>query len=218
MTTQDPLADMRKSYEGQPLSKADMASDPVAQFRQWFADATESNESEANVMTLATCGKNLQPNARTVLLKGIEKDGFIFFSNYNSRKANELTENPLAALLFYWDTLSRQIRIEGKVSKLDDASSEQYFQSRPVGSQIGAWASPQSQVIADRKQLESKVDQVAKQYAGTNKLPKPPFWGGYVLIPHYFEFWQGQANRLHDRIAYSRGPNDSRWTKSRLAP
>ncbi len=211
------IAELREEYQKHSLEIDQVADDPVRQFERWFHEALDHNIPEPNVMTLATSTIDGKPSARIVLLKGIEKDSFLFYSNYNSRKGKELALNPYAALVFCWIELERQVRIEGKVKKLPEEVSENYFQSRPRGSQIGAWASPQSRVITDRSMLEDKVSELEKEFANVEKLPLPQFWGGYKLIPSAVEFWQGRTNRLHDRLKYTRS-NGKKWKIERLAP
>jgi len=211
------IADLRKEYEGPTLELSDVSGDPIKQFETWFREAQNNDIQEPNVMTLATSTNEGKPSARIVLLKGVEENGFLFFTNYGSRKGTELAENPNAALVFCWLEMARQIRIEGFVQKISAEDSKSYFQSRPKGSQIGAWASPQSTIINDREILENKADELAKEFADAEKLPLPEFWGGYLLIPTMIEFWQGRINRLHDRIIYTK-QNDGTWTIERLAP
>jgi pyridoxamine 5'-phosphate oxidase len=190
--------------------------DPILQFRNWLKQATEAGIPEPTAMTLATTGAAGQPSARIVLLKDASEDGFVFYTNYESRKGQELAANPRAALVFYWPQLERQVRITGEVVKTSRSESEAYFHTRPRGSQLAAWASGQSSVIPDRDVLEARVKVLEAKYAGT-KVPLPPNWGGYRLRPESIEFWQGRPNRLHDRLRYSRGP-DGGWTIERLAP
>lgn len=210
------LADLRKNYALQSLAETDVQSDPIAQFSVWFQNAVDSQVLEPNAMALATATADGLPSIRTVLLKGFDSQGFTFYTNYESRKGNELLENPQAALLFTWLELERQIRIEGTVEKVSEDTSLQYFQSRPKGSQIGAWASPQSHVISDRSVLELREQTLQAQYADVEKLPLPPFWGGYNLRPNRIEFWQGRSSRLHDRICYTL--ENGAWKIVRLAP
>lgn len=210
------LSTLRKNYALEALSEIDVHHDPLAQFDHWFREAMEAQLPEPNAMTLATADAEGRPSARIVLLKGIDHQGFVFFTNYESRKGRELAENPQAALLFNWLELERQIRIEGRVERIDAQASEAYFQSRPKGSQIGAWTSPQSQVIPGREVLLDKQKDLETQYAAAEVLPLPPFWGGYRLLPEVLEFWQGRPSRLHDRIRYVHV--EDRWKIERLAP
>jgi len=203
MSNQD-IDHLRTSYNKGSLDRGDLLDDPIALFRMWFAAAESANVPEPNVMTLATIGQGSGPSARVVLLKGIDDDGFLFFTNYQSRKGQELEQNPHAALVFYWHDLERQVRVEGKVSKVDEARSKSYFQSRPLGSQMGAWASPQSRIIVDRQELEDRLEELNDVYKDYPQLPKPAHWGGYLLVPHYLEFWQGRPDRLHDRFEYKK--------------
>lgn len=211
------IAALRQSYVSQPLTEDQVSRDPVEQFRQWFAQALEVGITEPNAMTLATVTAGGTPAARIVLLKGVEAGGFVFYTNYDSHKGEELAVNPNAALVFWWESLFRQVRIEGEVEKVSARVSEAYFQSRPKGSQIGAWASPQSRTIPGRAFLDARVESLEKQYAGEEVLPLPENWGGYFVRPVMIEFWQGQTNRLHDRLRYSRLPEGD-WKLERLAP
>jgi pyridoxamine 5'-phosphate oxidase len=192
----------------------------LRQFEQWFADAVSAQVPEPNAMTLATSGAEGDPSARIVLLKGADERGFTFFTNYGSRKGHDLAARPRAALLFFWPELERQIRIEGSVSKVDAAESAEYFAGRPRASQLGAWASPQSEPIAGRSVLESRFAELADRYREASEpVPRPPHWGGYRLAPESIEFWQGRASRLHDRIRYRRTrAHPPVWIVERLAP
>ncbi len=213
------LADLRQDYRQRSLDPSSTAADPISQFEQWFAEALATpGIAEPNAMTLATASANGQPSARVVLLKGIDAGGFCFFTNYESRKGEELAENPLAALAFWWPPLERQVRIEGRVEKLPAVESEAYFQSRPRASQIGAWASPQSRSIAGREVLDENMERLESQFSAEKNLPLPPFWGGFRLVPQRVEFWQGRPNRLHDRVLYLKDVEGSGWKIERLAP
>jgi pyridoxamine 5'-phosphate oxidase len=209
------IADLRQDYRQQALLETEADPHPMQQFRRWFDQALAADLLEPNAMTLATVDATGQPSARMVLLKGLESGGFDFFTNYNGRKGQELATNAKAALVFWWGDLERQVRIEGTVSPITAAESDAYFHSRPIGSQLGAWASPQSQVITDRQVLETRLEAVKAQYAG-QEIPRPPHWGGYRLTPHAIEFWQGRSNRLHDRLLYTR--TGDTWQQVRLAP
>jgi len=210
------IENMRKDYAEELLDVGDVATNPIQQFNQWFEAAVQANLPEPNAMTLATCDKKGRPSARIVLLKGIDDKGFRFYTNYNSRKGQEMLDNPHVALVFNWLGLQRQIRIEGIVEKLTPEQSTEYFQSRPKGSQIGAWTSPQSDIISNRQVLEIRVEELKKKYKGQETLPRPDHWGGYVVQPDRVEFWQGRASRLHDRIQYMKVNNE--WQITRLAP
>jgi len=204
-----------KEYSSQRFDEKDTDPNPIKQFEKWFYEALDANLREPNAMALATSTNIGKPSVRIVLLKSYDKNGFVFFTNYESRKGNELSENPVAALVFWWGELGRQIRIEGRVEKIPRKESVEYFQSRPVESQISAWTSSQSQVIESRESLERRYLEIKKGYEGKT-IPCPSHWGGYRLIPQTFEFWQGWANRLHDRILYTRIKDG--WKIQRLAP
>ncbi|WP_201747980.1 pyridoxamine 5'-phosphate oxidase [Chitinophaga vietnamensis] len=210
------IADLRKDYKLASLDERDVAPYPLQQFEKWWQDATTGEVEEPNAMTLATSTPDGHPSARIVLLKGFDEEGFVFFTNYESRKGQELALNPHVSLLFFWRELERQVRIEGTVSKASAGISNDYYNSRPVGSRIGAIASPQSKVIPGRTFLEEQVDQVARQYAQATPQ-RPDYWGGYVVKPSVVEFWQGRSSRLHDRILYTLMPGGS-WKIERLAP
>jgi pyridoxamine 5'-phosphate oxidase len=209
------IADIRKEYKLQTLLETDMAPDPVVQFDKWWGEAINSNIDEVNAMTLATADKNNMPSARIVLLKGYDKNGFVFFTNYQSHKGEQLQQNPNACLVFFWKELERQIRITGTVKKISTAESDAYFLSRPAGSRMGAWASPQSSVIANRQIIEQKLSELEQQF-GNNTITRPPHWGGYIVKPVQIEFWQGRPSRLHDRMQYTL--QEGSWVIERLAP
>jgi pyridoxamine 5'-phosphate oxidase len=210
------LPDIRKEYAQAGLREADVDPDPIRQFQAWFKEALAANVPEPNAMTLATATPDGRPSARVVLLKAIDEAGFTFHTNYDSRKGRELAGNPWAALAFYWPALERQVRVEGSVERMPPAESDAYFQTRPLGSRLGAWASPQSAVVPDREALEQRLREVARRYEGRD-VPRPPFWGGYRLRPVAVEFWQGRPNRFHDRLFYRRLPSGG-WQLERLAP
>jgi pyridoxamine 5'-phosphate oxidase len=216
MSQANSIAGIRKTYQLQSLSEKEADADPVKQFEVWWRQATESNIDEPNAMTLATATRSGKPSARIVLLKGIHENGFVFFTSYLSRKGKELEENPLVSLLFFWKELERQVRIEGAVKKISEAESDSYFSSRPWESRIGAWSSPQSTVIENREILEKNVEKYAREF-GTEKVPRPEYWGGYIAEPRCMEFWQGRPGRLHDRLQYRLTENKV-WIMERLAP
>jgi pyridoxamine 5'-phosphate oxidase len=233
------IADLRREYNLAGLRRSDLDADPIAQFNKWFAQAAETRASgqvrkffiqfyktvflmgkaelvDVNAATLATADKDGRPSARVVLLKGVDERGFIFFTNYESRKGRELIENPNAALVFYWADQERQVCIAGKASKLSFAESEVYFKSRPRGSRLAAWASRQSEVVENRAVLEQKWRELQAKYPG-EQIPMPPYWGGFVIAPERIEFWQGRPSRLHDRFQYRKQPDNS-WLIERLSP
>ncbi|MEM1408385.1 MAG: pyridoxamine 5'-phosphate oxidase [Bacteroidota bacterium] len=210
------IADIRAEYSKHTLNISDVQADPIKQFQLWFDEANKVEISEVNAMHLSTVNSSGMPSSRIMLLKGIENNGFVFFTNYQSDKGKDLDANPAAALLFFWKELERQVRIQGHIEKINKKDSEQYFQSRPKGSQIGAWTSPQSTVIESRELLEEREKAIAEKYKDAEVLPKPEQWGGYILKPMRIEFWQGRPNRLHDRILYSQV--DGHWKINRLAP
>lgn len=210
------LADLREDYRKEALSENDVASDPITQFGYWFQEAVDAALPEPNAMVLATVSPEGRPSARVLLLKGFDPAGFVFFTNYASRKGRELFANPHAAMTFLWLPLERQVRIEGVVTKCSEEVSDAYFASRPEGSRLGAWASPQSTVVADRATLETRMSEAEARFEG-HAIPRPSHWGGYVLAPTEVEFWQGRPSRLHDRIRYRRAP-DGTWIRERLAP
>jgi pyridoxamine 5'-phosphate oxidase len=207
--------DARREYTRASLDESQVAGDPVAQFAAWFFKATHSGLVEPTAMTLATSTREGRPSARIVLLKNFGPDGFVFYTDYRSRKSEELLDNPRAALLFYWDELERQVRISGNVSKLSREQSESYFRTRPQGSQVGAWASRQSSVLKNRAELEERVREATGRF-GDDPVPLPDHWGGWAVVPYEYEFWQGRPDRLHDRIRYRR--HATGWTIDRLSP
>lgn len=209
------IAGIRQDYKLRSLDEADLEKDAIMQFGKWWNEAVLSEIAEVNAMTLSTSEPGGQPDSRIVLLKGFDVDGFSFYTNYQSSKAKQMEMNNKVALLFFWKELERQVRIQGKVFKMHPGLSDEYFQSRPEGSKIGAWASPQSSVINSRQILEDNVLNYTAQFSGKN-IYRPPHWGGYVVIPEYIEFWQGRQSRLHDRFAYHL--NSKSWIVQRLAP
>ncbi len=210
------VAALRQEYAGMGLDEGDADADAIAQFTRWFEQALAANVPEPNAMTVATATRAGVPSARIVLLKGFDARGFAFYTNYESRKGNELAENPVAALVFHWVELHRQVRITGAVETVSQEESNAYFQSRPRGSRLGAWTSQQSSVLPSRAPLEARLVALTAQF-GEGDIPLPPFWGGYRVIPDTIEFWQGRPSRLHDRLRYARQPNDT-WRIERLSP
>jgi pyridoxamine 5'-phosphate oxidase len=208
-------AALRTEYAREGLLESAAHDDPLIQFDQWFSQALAAGVLEPNAMTLATVDADGAPSARIVLLKGFDARGFVFFTNYDSRKGKELTTNPHAALVFFWPELERQVRIRGSVERVSAAETEAYFHSRPLGSQLGAWASPQSAVIASRQELEDRLAALEGEYRGA-EVPVPPHWGGFRVAPRTIELWQGRPNRLHDRLLYTR--DGDTWRRERLAP
>lgn len=198
------------------LSEADVAPDPFVQFDRWFQDVLASGGPEPTAMTVATATRDGRPSARMVLLKAVDERGFVFYTNYESRKGAELAKNPRAALLFHWPQLQRQVRVTGTVARVSPEESDAYYQSRARGSRLGAWASHQSRVIPDRAALEAELARVEAAYPGED-IPRPPYWGGFRVVPETFEFWQSRPSRLHDRLRYTRQP-DGRWLIDRLSP
>lgn len=214
-STSERIAELRKSYERAELSEDASQADPLKQFDHWLTEAISAEIPEPNAMTVATVGSNLRPSTRPVLLKGYDARGIVWYTNYDSRKGQELAGNPYAALQFHWVELERVVRIEGRVEKTSDEESDAYFASRPLDSRIGAWASPQSQVIPGRGVLVANAAKFSAQFL--LKPPRPPHWGGYRLVPESIEFWQGRESRLHDRIKYFRLA-DGTWRVARLSP
>jgi pyridoxamine 5'-phosphate oxidase len=215
MSTNEEIHHLREHYAGQVLLESDLDPDPVAQFRKWFGEAREAALPEPNAMTLGTAGSDAHISLRTVLLKAYDEKGFVFFTNYGSRKARQMDENPRASLLFPWVALARQVEISGPVEKISAAESLAYFLSRPFGSRLGAWVSEQSSIISSREVLRAKYDELKERFA-SGEIPKPEGWGGYRVVPERIEFWQGGEDRLHDRLLYTRTGGE--WAISRLAP
>lgn len=215
MTPPLSIADLRREYARARLDEKDVSRDPFAEFDRWFAEAQAAAVEEPNAMVLATATPDGRPSARVVLLKGFDERGFVFFTDYRSRKGVELEANPRAALAWYWVELERQVRVEGTVTRTSPEESELYYRSRPLGSRLGAWASHQSRPIASRDVLEASLREVERRFGGGD-LPLPPHWGGYRLRPELFEYWQGRESRLHDRVRYLR--EGERWSIERLSP
>ncbi len=209
-------ADLRLNYTRGGLLETEAGADPIALFQTWFTQAIEAQLPEPNAMTLTTVSPAGRPSARMVLLKGFDARGFVLYTNYESTKGQHLAANPWAALVFWWAELERQVRIEGAVERVSAAESDDYFNSRPVGSRLGAWASPQSQIVRDRAQLETRLQELEAEYRD-RPIPRPPHWGGFRVIPDRIEFWQGRPSRLHDRLRYQR-QEDGSWQRDRLAP
>ena len=210
------LADLRREYRARGLSEADAGDDPMRLFRAWLDEAIEAGLPEPNAMVLATATPDGRPAARAVLLKSVDADGFVFFTHHTSRKGSELAANPAAALCFVWLELERQIRVEGRVDRAPDAAADEYFARRPRASQLGAWASPQSEPVPSREELERRLEQATGRFVGRD-VPRPPGWGGYRLRPQSLEFWQGRPSRMHDRLCYTRR-SEGGWNRVRLAP
>jgi pyridoxamine 5'-phosphate oxidase len=210
------VSDVRREYERAGLSEGELAAGPIEQFRLWLDQAMAADPQEFTAMTLATADREGRPSARVVLLKGVDERGFVFYTNYESRKGRELLENPRAALVFYWAALDRQVRVEGRVERTSREESEAYFLSRPLGSRLGAWASPQSERISGREEIERRVEEVERRFPD-GEVPLPDSWGGFRVRPEEIEFWQGRTSRLHDRLRYVRS-GDEGWRVERLAP
>lgn len=210
------LAALRKEYRLQSLLEKDVDGNPMKQFEKWWHEVTECGIDEANAMTLATCTREGKPSARIMLLKEFNKDGFVFFTNYESNKGKQLHANPFASLVFFWKELERQVRVEGRIEKISEEKSDEYFSKRPPESRIGAWSSPQSKVIKSRDLLEKNFTKFSKKFSLEN-IYRPPNWGGYILKPNLIEFWQGGPSRLHDRLQYISNEKNS-WIIERLAP
>lgn len=217
LSTPINVADLRRDYAHQRLLEETAESDPFRQFQVWFTQAVTAEVLEPNAMTLATVTPEGKPAARVVLLKDFDAQGFVFYTNCHSRKGQELAQTPFAALVFWWGALERQVRIEGAIALVSPEEADAYFQSRPRGSQLGAWVSDQSQVIPNRMVLEQRLQELEQTY-GDRPIPRPPHWGGYRLSPTYFEFWQGRSNRLHDRLCYRHIDSSPAWVRERLSP
>ena len=214
-----PLTDLesiRKNYRLQSLFEKDVDADPLKQFETWWGQALQSGIEEPNAMTVATSSASGKPSARIMLLKAIKNNGFVFFSNYQSRKGKQIDDNPFVSLVFFWKELERQVRIEGEVKKISEQESDEYFSKRPLESRIGAWSSPQSEVIKSRDVLEENVSEYTNKF-GSQNIPRPPHWGGYIVNPILIEFWQGRPGRLHDRLQYTISQSTT-WKIERLAP
>jgi pyridoxamine 5'-phosphate oxidase len=210
------IGNLRQEYALAELKRQDLYQDPFDQFELWFKQACDANLLEPNAMSLATASARAEPSVRIVLLKYFDREGFVFFTNYESRKAKQIQENPQVALLFFWAALERQVQILGTATRISTADSLKYFATRPRGSQIGAWCSQQSTAISSRKMLEMKFEEIKRKFLN-REIPLPSFWGGYRVFPHSFEFWQGRTNRLHDRFLYSPQADNS-WAIQRLSP
>lgn len=219
MTDQSMYENLRKDYKMNSLQLDQVFEDPIRQFKNWFDQALKSGCLEANAMTLSTVNEQMQPDARIVLLKGIDDKGFRFYTNYESQKGQQLKQNNQVSLVFFWPELERQVRINGEAIKLSKEESTQYFHSRPRNSQIGAWSSPQSEIIKDRDILDERVATYQKKFKQEEPIPLPEFWGGYCVVPYRIEFWQGRSSRLHDRLRYTLVDIDEKkWNIDRLAP
>lgn len=206
---------LRHDFSKSSLTEKEVSTDAILQFEKWFKEAVDAHVNEPNAMTVATADSSGKPAARILLLRNFNENGFVFYTNYNSRKGDELLKNPQCALLFFWPELERQVRIEGVIEKQTSSESDIYFNTRPRGSKLGAWSSPQSKVIANREELDKSYDELSKKFP-SEEVPRPDFWGGYVLKPNTIEFWQGRPSRMHDRILYTK--IDKGWKIERLAP
>ncbi len=209
------ISKLRHDFSKMSLDESMIASDPIKQFEVWFRAAVEGKVNEPNAMVVSTVSATNRPSSRILLLRDFSENGFVFYTNYNSRKAGDIEANPAASILFFWPELERQIRIEGTLQKQSSVDSDRYFDSRPRGSKLGAWTSPQSEIIADRKAIDDELETITKKFEG-KEIPRPEWWGGYVLVPDRLEFWQGRPSRLHDRICYIKEKEN--WKIVRLAP
>jgi len=212
------LGRLRREYGDHGLDLPDLADDPIAMFRRWLDDTVQAGLHEPNAMVVATVSAEGRPSARMVLLKGLDERGFVFYTNYSSRKASDIDANPAVSLLFPWHDLQRQVRVEGTAVRVSEDESQAYFASRPRDSQLGAWASPQSEVVSSRAALDERYGGVLAQFAGLDAVPLPPYWGGFRVVPDAVEFWQGRKGRMHDRLVYRRPAGDAAWAVVRLAP
>lgn len=213
--TKQAIAMLRREYDGIPLDESTVSENPVSQFSAWFEEVLQKVDHDPNAMVLAVTDTDGKPSSRTVLLKGFDENGFIFYSNYESRKAASISANPYVSLTFFWPGLMRQVHVEGKAEKTDEKTSDEYFESRPLSSKLGAWASDQSRPVSGRRELEQRLKEAEKRFDGKD-IPRPSYWGGYRVIPARMEFWQGRLNRLHDRICYTK--SGDHWSITRLMP
>lgn len=218
MNKNTEIAQIRREYTLESLDLEHLKEHPIQQFEYWLEEAIQAKLPEPTAFNLSTVAENGQPSSRILLLKGVENQQFVFYSNYLSKKGKEIESNPRVCLNFFWIELERQVRIEGIIEKLDSKTSTEYYQTRPRGSQIGAWTSPQSNVIANREFLENEFQHYSQRFEDQEKIEKPDFWGGYAVTPHYFEFWQGRPSRLHDRMYYQLNAEHQNWEIGRLAP
>lgn len=214
----ETLAALRREYGDEGLDAPDLAPDPIVMFRRWLADTVDAGLHEPNAMVVSTVSAEGRPSSRMVLLKGVDEEGFVFYTNHDSRKGSDIETNPSVSLLFPWHDLQRQVRIDGTASRVSREESEAYFCSRPRESQLGAWASPQSTQVSSRAELDQRYTEVEERFGGADVVPLPPQWGGYRVRPELVEFWQGRKGRMHDRLVYRRGEGEEAWSTLRLAP